>query len=200
MYKVLQRPHTAPQHVEPAKITYSDESDNSVGGDSDSDSDCGKTKTKRPKIKIRRGETEARAKTNDKYKVWCTQVQEESLTEELVSCGVTRSKFSDRSVESYDLSLAFSLEREHRNDNSYDRRERTTNKRSFSDRSNIKLRLGKRQSPDNSNDHQGPERTVPNLTTTVESTNEQVAADIADKLDEKKDTLISTKCLILVFF
>lgn len=124
-------------------------------------------------------------------------MQEESLTEDLVSCGVTRSIYHDRSVESYDYTLGYSFanKKDQENNTSDEEQEtekRLTNKRTFKDRRNPKLRLGKRrQSHEDEEDPKGSARILPDLTATVESTDEEVAADIASKLSEKKDDLIS---------
>ena len=199
-YNVLQRPHN---HVPPvpeqsAKLRYSDESDESEQSESDSDSDTGHNRIKRPKIKIKRCKASSQSRSiNDKYKVWCTQVQEESLTEDLVSCGVTRSLYHDRNVESYDYTLGYSLgNKKSRYNNTSDEDQeietRLTNKRTFSDRRNAKLRLGKRRkSHEDEDDPKGSARIIPDLTVTLESTDDEVAADIAEKLSEKKDILIS---------
>ncbi|XP_058809161.1 phosphorylated adapter RNA export protein [Phymastichus coffea] len=202
-YNVLQRPHS---HVPPTadqsnKLRYSDESDASDASDaseSDSDSDAGHSRVKRPKIKIKRCKAAIQQfrPNNDKYKVWCTQVQEESLTEDLVSCGVTRNIYHDRSVESYDYTLGYSRGSKKNQDNNTSDEEqeietRLTNKRTFSDRRNIKLRLSKRrQSHEDEEDPKGSARILPELTATTASTDDEVAADIANKLSEKKDVLI----------
>lgn len=196
-YTVLQRPHMVQPTEEQTKMGYSDESDNSVDSDSDSDSDASITKTKRPKLKIKRskGLLNNRGTNNDKYKVWCTQVQEESLTEDLVSCGVTKKLYQERSVESYNFTLRYpSNTNESRNNNSSDDEryigQRLTNKRTNSDRQNVKLRLGKRRNSMEVDGHKGSVRIIADLSTTVDSTDEDVATDITDKLCEKKDLLI----------
>ncbi|XP_001601139.1 phosphorylated adapter RNA export protein [Nasonia vitripennis] len=204
-YNVLQRPHS---HVPPVpeqsnKLRYSDDSDVSEASESDSDSDAGHCRIKRPKIKIKRCKTlNQQSRSNDKYKVWCTQVQEESLTEDLVSCGVTRSLYHDRNVESYDYTMGYSLNKKSRDNNTSDEDQevepRLTNKRTFNDRRNAKLRLGKRsKSHENEEDPKGAARILPDLIVTTESSVDEVAADIADKLSEKKDTLIKRVVEIL---
>lgn len=186
------------------KLKYSDESDVSDASESDSDSDAGHSKIKRPKIKIKRAKTlnQPRSVGNDKFKVWCTQVQEESLTEDLVSCGVTRSLYHDRSVESYDYTLGYSFAgKKNQQDNTSDEDQETeirlTNKRTFSDRGNVRLRLGKRRKNcddervNDEEDPKGSSRIIPDLGVTVESTEDEIATDIAEKLSERKDSLIS---------
>ena len=199
-YNVLQRPHVHPSTApnQSSKINYSDESDVSAASESDSDSDAGHSRTKKAKIKVKRSKAFAQQKrpANDKYKVWCTQVQEESLTEDLVSCGVTRSIYKDRNVESYDYTLGYALGNNKNQDNNTSDEDqetevRKTNKRTFSDRRNVKLRLGKRRNSFNEGEEQkGSSRIIPDLSITAESTNEDVANEIADKLSEKKDSLI----------
>ncbi|KAK2574978.1 hypothetical protein KPH14_008741 [Odynerus spinipes] len=196
-YNVLQRPHIVQATEEQTKMGYSDESDESVDTESDSDSDSAHVKTKRPKLKIKRSKSLSNnwGTNNDKYKVWCTQVQEESLTEDLVSCGVTKKLYQERSVESYNFTLRYpsNTNESHNNNSSDDERylgQRLTNKRTNSDRQNIKLRLGKRRGSMEVDGHKGSVRIIADLSTTVDSTDEDVATDIASKLCEKKDLLI----------
>lgn len=187
----------------------SDESDNSTVSESDSDSDT--TCIKRPKVKVKKYKSSSRDCTNknDKYKVWCTQVQEESLTEDLISCGVTKKMYQERSVENYNFTLRYAHnDREPCNNNSSDDEKdierRLTNKRTSSDRHNIKLRLGRRKSPTQKipmdfDGQKGSVRIIPDLSTTVESTDADVATDITTKLCERKDLLISTCFLPSLF-
>lgn len=181
------------------KLGYSDESDDSVDTESDSDSDSTHTRNKKPKLKIKRSKSLSNnwGTNNDKYKVWCTQVQEESLTEDLVSCGVTKKLYQERSVESYNFTLRYpsnangSCNNISSDDEKYTG-QRLTNKRTNSDRQNMKLRLGKRR---NSMEVDGQKvssvRIIADLNTTIDSTDSDVATDIADKLGENKDVLIS---------
>ncbi|XP_033216674.1 phosphorylated adapter RNA export protein [Belonocnema kinseyi] len=204
-YNILQRPHAVPNFEEAGKMKYSDESDEtSVSeSDSDSDSDSARNKTKRPKLKVRptRAARENCRTRNDKFKIWNMQVQEESITEDLVSCGVTKSIYADRSVESYDFTLGYSFKkrgelRQRENNSSDEEREveeRLSNKRNFSDRRNVKLRLGKRRADNEEagdDDHKGSSRAMSGLSITPESSDAEIAADIAAKLYEKKDILI----------
>ncbi|EFN79885.1 phosphorylated adapter RNA export protein [Harpegnathos saltator] len=199
-YKILQRPHIAPVADISAKMRCSDESDNSTDSESDSDSDS--TPIKRPKVKVKKYKSLPKDWTNknDKYKVWCTQVQEESLTEDLISCGVTKTMYQERSVENYNFTLGYAHKnRKLRNNNSSDDEKdierRLNNKRTTSDRYNVKLRLGRRKSPNRKSPtdfdkQKGSVRIIPDLSTTVESTDADVATDITTKLCEKKDLLI----------
>lgn len=206
-YNILQRPPAMSNFEEAGKMKYSDESDETSlsESDSDSDSDSARNKTKRPKFKVkptRPARENCRTKNDDKFKIWNMQVQEESITEDLVSCGVTRSIYADRSVESYDFTLGYSFKkrgelRQRANNSSDEEREveeRLTNKRNFSDRRNVKLRLGKRRADNEEaadDDHKGSSRVMSDLSITPESSDAEVAADIAAKLFEKKDVLIS---------
>jgi len=196
-YRILQRPHTAPVRNMYTKIRYSDDSDDSADSESDSDSDSARNNVKRPKLKLKKHKNALNNRTlnNDKYKVWCTQVQEESLTEDLVSCGVTKNPYQERSVESYNFTLRFANnDREPRNNNSTDDEkeveQRLTNKRTNSDRYNVKLRLGKRKTVE-TDVQKGSMRIIAELSTTMESTDADVATDITTKLNERKDLLIS---------
>lgn len=203
-YNVLQRPHSMPPREEVGKMKYSDdESDVSSESESDSDSDSARRKTKRPKLKVKptRAERENCRMKNDKFKIWNMQVQEESITEDLVSCGVTRSIYKDRNVESYDFTLGYSFNKRGKDvteNNSSDEEKETeprlTNKRTFNDRCRVKLRLGKRRidnsTEDVDDDHRGSSRVMSDLGITAESSDADVAADIAAKLSEHKDVLI----------
>lgn len=197
-YNVLQRPHNISATEESSKMGYSDESDDTSESESDSDSDSAHIHAKRPKIKIKRCKTNSQEwrTRNDKYNVWCTQVQEESLTENLVSCGVTKKICQGRNVENYDFTLRYTLSGTEppNNNSSDDERDiepRVINKRTNSDRWNMKLRLGKRRRNLMEVDSQkGSIRVISDLCTTVESTDSDVATDITIKLNEKKDILI----------
>ncbi|XP_017882966.2 phosphorylated adapter RNA export protein isoform X2 [Ceratina calcarata] len=198
-YNVLKRPHAVANKEEDVKIGYSDESDDSADSESDSDSDSSHIKNKKPKLKLKQSRNDVRKNwrdKNDKYKIWCTQVQEESLTENLVLCGVTKQNL-ERSVESYSIPHHYTFNgrnMEHRNNNSSedekDGERRLTNKRTNFDRSNVKLRLGKKRNSMDVDNQKGSARKIGDLSTTVESTDADVAADIAAKLCEKKDVLI----------
>lgn len=172
-----------------------------MDSESDSDSDSGGVKSKRPKLKLKRSKnlTKNWKDKNDKYKIWCTQLQEDSLTEDLVSCGVTKKQYRERSVESYNIPHHYSLNgrwtMERRNNNSSedekDCERKYTNKRTNSDRSNVKLRLGKKRNSMNEDNQKGAVRKIADLSVTAESPDTDVATDITSKLNEKKDLLIS---------
>ncbi|KAG7203191.1 hypothetical protein KM043_010298 [Ampulex compressa] len=196
-YKVLQRPHTVSTADEHVRMGYSDESDDSTDSETDSDSDSYYMRSKVPKLNLKRCRNRSKnlRSKSDKYKVWCTQVQEESLTEDLISCGVTKKLYQERSVESYNFTLRYSLNgNEPRNNNSSDDEREVerhlTNKRTNADRQNVKLRLGKRRSSMDTDGQKGSVRIISDLSTTVESTDADVATDITAKLGEKKDLLI----------
>lgn len=208
-YKILERPHIAPATDTYAKMRYSDESDESADSESDSDSDSARTNIKRPKLKLKKPKNALKGSTdkNAKYKVWCTQVQEESLTEDLISCGVTKNLYQERSVESYNFTLRYNG-RESCNQNSSDDEKDTeykfTNKRTNSDRYNLKLRLGKRRNCMDYDNPKGSVRIIADLSTTAESTDADVTTDITTKLNEKKESLISKNlyvfaCIIIHF-
>ncbi|CAK9830686.1 Phosphorylated adapter RNA export protein [Anthophora retusa] len=199
-YTVLKRPHAVLNKEDHVKMGYSDESDDSADSESDTDSDSGRLKSKRPKLKLKRSKNSSKnlGDQNDKYKIWCTQLQEDSLTEDLVLCGVTKKRNQERSVESYNIPHHYSFNgrwnMEHHNNNSSedekDCERRLTNKRTNSDRSNVKLRLGKKRNSMDIDNQKGIARKIADLSTTAESTDADVATDITSKLSEKKDLLI----------
>ncbi|XP_011858635.1 PREDICTED: phosphorylated adapter RNA export protein isoform X2 [Vollenhovia emeryi] len=199
-YKILERPHAKPTPVTDVctKMRYSDESDESAESESDSDSDSTQANIKKPKLKLKKNKHLRKDLTskNDKYKVWCSQMQEESLTEDLTSCGVTK-KYQERSVESYDFTLRYPGNgRKACNNNSSDEEKdiehRLTNKRTNSDRRDVKFRLGKRRNSFQmgSDSQKGSVRIIADLSATMDSTDADVAADIANKLVERKELLI----------
>ncbi|KAK0182042.1 hypothetical protein PV327_000213 [Microctonus hyperodae] len=196
-YKVLQRPLTSNNSKITIETNYSDESEDTSESGSDSDSQIALQKMKRPKLKAKRRKAGAdTSNVPNKYKVWCTQVQEEALTEDLVSCGVTKKLHQGRNVENYELPRHYHLNGyDQPNNNSSDEEgpvaSRTTNKRTQADRRNVKLRLGKKQSLMDVDTQKGAVKTMLELSTTVESSDSAVANDIAEKLDEKKDSLIA---------
>lgn len=119
--------------------------------------------------------------------------QEDLLTEDMVGCGVT--KKSRYGVESYDYTIQYRL-----NDNFIPKKvftnsnelenERTSNKRRHVDRGNVKLRLGKRvNSHQQQSDRQEP-KFLPDLVVKSEDNLEDVALDIAEKLNEEKKELV----------
>lgn len=187
---------------------YSDESDDSVDSESDSDSDSEHIRSKRPKLKLKRSRNSTKnwGGKSDKYKIWCTQLQEDSLTEDLVLCGVTKKRYQERNVENYNIPYHYSVNgkwnmENHNNNSSEDEKDgerRLTNKRTNSDRSNVKLRLGKRCNSMDIDNQKGTVRKIADLNTTIESTDADVATDITSKLDEIKDLLISKKYISIL--
>ena len=202
-YNILQRPVTNNKTEERTEITYSDESDNSIENVSESDesdSDPTKVKMKKQKIcsrKFRKKGPKKNETNNDKYKVWLSQVQEEILTQNLVTCGVTNI-YSDRNVESYDYLLRrdpISINEKSSDEDKDKGIKRFTNKRTYADRSNGKLRLETGISQLGLGKCDGDEDNSPNiildLSTTAESEDMDVAEDICAKLGETKSELIS---------
>lgn len=116
------------------------------------------------------------------------------LTEDMVSCDVT--KKSRYGVESYDYTIKYRL-----NDNyiskkkmftpndDYDDSERLSNKRRYVDRTNVKLRLGKRANSHHYNDKLKP-RILRDLIVNAEDNVTNVADDIAESLSEDKKELL----------
>lgn len=131
-------------------------------------------------------------------------MQEDLLTEDMVSCDV--SKKSRYGVESYDYTIKYRLDdnfinkkKIFTNNDDYDDSERVSNKRRHEDRSNVKLRLGKRDSSHNRNDKLKP-RILCDLVVSAEDTAENIADEIADNLSEDKKDLVGTYYYIYVLF
>lgn len=182
-------------------MKYSDHSgdeNDSVDSDSGNDSDSPGFRAKKPKLKKKSGvaeETTHPSSKQNKYNIWCSELQEASLTEDLGNCDVRNKKFDrSRDVESYDYKLAYTMEDQQGNSvdtcGSKPRAFPQGVKRRYRDRGRAELRLGKRPNDSNKSDCRGSPRTLFDLNVTVENTNEEVASDIANKLCEEKDDLI----------
>lgn len=148
--------------------------------DSDSDSDSQVYKAKKPKVKLKPKLQKCNVNPKrKKYDIWTTRAQEDVLAETLSSCDVTF-KDRSRSVESYDYTLS----------HSHIMNERSNNKRSRDDRKNTNIRLLKRHN-DNKDEAKGSARTILDLTVTAENTPEEIGSDLANKLCEEKEDLLS---------
>lgn len=117
----------------------------------------------------------------------------------MVSCDVTNKK-SDYGVESYDYTIKYRLDDNYlqskkvfTNDKEYDY-DRTSNKRRHTDRSNVKLRLGKRVNSNQEFDGKQKPRFLPDLSATPLDPVEMVANELAEKLYEEKKELVGKKC------
>lgn len=150
--------------------------------DSDSDSDCQIPQVKKPKIKLKPRMRKMQNPKRKKYDIWSTRVQEDVLAETLNSCDVTY-KDRSRDVESYDYTLGQKIYGGAEN--------RASNKRSRADRHNPKLRLTKRSCSSERNDVNSAPRHILDLNVTCENTPEEIAMDMANKLYEEKEDLIS---------
>lgn len=180
-------------------MKYSDNSgdeNDSVDSDSGNDSDSPGFSAKKPKIKKKNGPVEKKTQETtkqNKYNIWCSELQETSLTEDLVNCDVRQNTLDrSRDVESYDYKLAYSMDDQH-DVGSFGNKSRAFpqgTKRRYGDRGSVKLRLGKRRSNSNESDYRGSPRAMFDLNVTLENTNEEVASDIANKLCEEKEDLI----------
>lgn len=110
----------------------------------------------------------------------------------MVSCDV--SKKSRYGVESYDYTIKYRLDDEYIPKKIFtDRRsdcERSSNKRTHTDRSNVKLRLGKRINSHRHLEEKQKPRYLPDLSVSAEDSIEAVGTDIAEKLDEEKKDLV----------
>lgn len=130
-----------------------------------------------------------------KYKViWiCYNFQEELLTEDMISCDV--SKKSRYGVESYDYTIKYRLDdaavskKVFTNNFNCNDNDRVSNKRSRSDRANGKLRLVKLRLDDDREEIRIAKH-LPDLAVAPEDPIESIALDIADKLSEDKKDLV----------
>lgn len=170
-YNPLERPVLPKPKENPAPQTYNSDDDelSNQSESSQSDSDCGdRRQPKRAKIKpknIRHAN-----KKQSKYSVWNARAQEDLLTETMNSCDVTKLDRS-RDVETYIFP-------------------KRNLKRTFNDRSNVHLRLGKRVLTKEEEASRSAPRHLLDLTVTVDSANDEVATDISNKLYEEKDDIL----------
>nr|CAD7407257.1 unnamed protein product [Timema cristinae] len=174
-YTPLERPSTATK-TQDIKYSDSEEENNSADSDSNSDSD---SNPKRPKLKKpgkAKGRPNSTSRPSQKYNVWSADVQENSLVDELESCGMKKKKFNrDLGVESYNLPFSITKPNKMRS-----RGSSRGYKRHWQD---TKV---KDPSPELS---YGDKRELPDLQKTVDSDANDLAQDIANKLCETKDDL-----------
>lgn len=189
-YTPLQRPSEMVEIRRPTAAV--EDSEPSADEDTESeDSDDPQRGQKKQKLKPSMMNREP-AKSK-KYNVWCAGIQEEVLTQELTNCEVAQRFERNRDVESYD----YTLHRQDDDDELVDDSQ-MSNKRQYDDRQHkgVRARLGRRR---HSNEGaRGTARNILSLAVTVDSTDEEVARDIANKLCEEKDELICKYIHLLV--
>ncbi|RVE42258.1 hypothetical protein evm_013088 [Chilo suppressalis] len=195
-------PLTRPEAFNPPSLVHmqiqdeqSDELSWPESSGSDSD-DEPRRRPKRTKLRPLRPQPQVSVTQSDKknkYNVWCKTLEEDLLTEDMVGCDVTK-KSSNYGVESYDYTIKYRLDDNYISKKVFtddkDTLDRTSNKRRRSDRSNVKLRLGKRV---NSHQEQAAKQNpkfLPDLLVTSQDPIESIANDIAEKLAEEKTDLV----------
>ncbi|KAI5741197.1 hypothetical protein M8J76_011373 [Diaphorina citri] len=176
-YTPLERPgasHSAPNDVQvPQSMPQSSSSDND-NNDSDDDAIA--------KIKRQRIDPQINKNSNNKYKIWCQSLQDQDLAENLESIGVGETSdysIRDRNVENYDFRLKYQdgergLKRRHDSDNTTD-----------STVGDLRHKLGKRLSHP-----ECEERIIMPLKHNEESSEQDLADDIANKLLEIESDLV----------
>ncbi|XP_026763174.1 phosphorylated adapter RNA export protein [Galleria mellonella] len=192
-YIPLERPETfnppSLVHMQIQDEQSDEESQESSATESD---DERQRRPKRFKMRPRRPQPQTQSEKRNKYNVWCTALQEDLLTEDMVSCDVT--KKNRYGVESYDYTIKYRLDDNYVSkkvfNNSDDSYNRSSNKRSNTDRLNAKLRLGKRVNSNLARDEKHKPRYLPDLMVTAEESIEMIANDIAEKLSEEKKDLV----------
>ncbi|XP_063540255.1 phosphorylated adapter RNA export protein isoform X1 [Cydia strobilella] len=167
----------------------SDEGSPQESSGSDSEEEP-RRRPKRTKLRPKRPQ-QSQPDKKDKYNVWCKALQEDLLTEDMVSCDV--SKKSRYGVESYDYTIKYRLDDSYIPKNVFTSNnledENTSKKRRHSERSNVKLRLGKRPMNEDHSSKQQP-RVLDDLVATSEDPIEVIALEIAEKLQEEKTELV----------
>ncbi|CAG9829117.1 unnamed protein product [Diabrotica balteata] len=190
-YTPLERPSdyskTQPLPRLPVRIDVESESEEEYqSNDSDSDSDPNMKARKKPKISLKPMQ-QLRPRRPKRYDIWSSRLQEETLAATLDNCDVDK-KDRSRDVESYDYTIA----QRYYNDEDVNRfsqvKERTNNKRTRSERDNINLRHIQRSSSDDTS--RGETRIIPDLKVTSNNEAEEIASEIASKLNEEKEELI----------
>ncbi|KAG8230478.1 hypothetical protein J437_LFUL013519 [Ladona fulva] len=219
-YTPLERPSFSNTQFRTEKI-MEDKSDTSSTEDSDSSGSYGpSTKKKRKKTKLKPMIEPCEENKKKKFGVWTAGLQEDVLTDELItSCEVERNFDRTRDVESYDYSLAYKLAAENYQPPSEDGESHcdnsdisarngrvATNSREFS----LKRRYasidhgGRRNRPFGNRSGMGDPAYKPGpkilepLATTVNDNDEEVAKDIAAKLNEEKEDLITVLSTVKV--
>ncbi|KAJ8935155.1 hypothetical protein NQ314_012973 [Rhamnusium bicolor] len=180
-YTPLERPvnYSAIQPKPRFPVNPPSESDEEFqSSDTDSDSDSNTRRSKKPKIKLKPKPQEQNSKRK-KYDIWSTRVQEEVLAATLNSCDVT-TKDRSRDVETYDFTLGKKYYEE--------LEEKKNNKRTREDRKKPNFRQKKRSNSDEK--LKGNKRVILDLAVDLNSSAEEMAKDMANKLCEEKEELI----------
>ncbi|CAH0590116.1 unnamed protein product [Chrysodeixis includens] len=165
----------------------------SSGSESD---DEPRRRAKRTKIRPRRPQPQPNKK--DKYNIWCKALEEDLLTEDMVSCDVT--KKSRYGVESYDYTIKYRLDDNYIPKNVFKAKEeysdseqheqQLSNKRRHADRSDeSKSRQRKRINSYARNSKLKP-RFLSDLTANADSTADVIAKEISENLSEDKKDLV----------
>lgn len=172
----------------PPKIEDSDSEDGIVlqSEDSDSDSDNIHKKSKKPKIVLKCKPKPQEKKK--KYDIWSNKLQTDIVNANFDSCDVTI-KDRSRDVESYDYTLAPSY---------YDDPKNRSNKRTRDDRKK-NLFLSRKREPSEERDVKPVERIILDLIVDVNSSEDDITKDIANKLCEEREDLICNLFVILFF-
>ncbi|XP_075217183.1 phosphorylated adaptor for RNA export isoform X2 [Lycorma delicatula] len=139
------------------------------------------------------------SKSTNKYNVWSIGLQEETLSENLVNCGVEKIDRS-RNVESYDYQMKYRLEDDHEQITELDHEDeklRLNYSRGYKRRRgecgkqrHIRQRSKDRDWQEHRQGANAIKRTISELSVTDSDSPEDVAKDIASKLLETKEDLI----------
>ncbi|XP_045777165.1 phosphorylated adapter RNA export protein [Maniola jurtina] len=194
-------PLTRPETFNPPSLVnmqiqdeQSDEDTGLESSGSESD-DEPRRRPKRTKLRPKRPQPQTQPDKKDKYNVWCKALQEDLLTEDMVTCDVTKKR--NYGVESYDYTIKYRLDDDYvskkvfTNSRPHKQNDFKTNKRSYSDRSNKKFRQGKRINSEHPLEEKQLPRVLPDLVVTPDQPTELVAHDIAEKLSEEKKELLA---------
>ncbi|KAK6623924.1 hypothetical protein RUM44_010780 [Polyplax serrata] len=201
LYTPLVRPHTSvvPNQSEPL-VTDSEEENNGKESLSDSDSSEGRYPTKIRKKALPRQDNNQGIKKKS-YDIWSRELQTDVLSTSLVDCNVDMTYNRERDIESYNYNLG-----KHNN------LQQGNNSKSSDLKERQRFSGGKRKhngayvetSSQNRHSMNEPEekkegfsRNILSLTTTVDSLENEIATDIANKLYEEKEDLILRAIKIL---
>ncbi|XP_004922448.1 phosphorylated adapter RNA export protein [Bombyx mori] len=191
-------PLTRPEAFNPPSLVHmqiqDEQSDDPSPESSATDSDEEpRRRAKRTKVRPRRPQPQPQNNKREKYNVWYRALQEELLSEDMIGFDVSKKR--RYGVESYDYTIKYRLEEELASGNAFTKnsnsnRDVTSNKRKHSDRSNVKLRLGKRINSNSHIEEKHAPKYLKDLMVNAEDPLDIVASDIADKLSEEKKELI----------
>lgn len=194
LYIPLERPAVPSINIQNAQ-TASDHEENLNDSSSDSDSSIKKSSSRR-KFVPQKPVSSVLPPKRKNYNIWCSDLQTEVLTNNLVDCNVDQSAERTRDVESYNYKISAFLNdsddsRHSFSDNQKVKKSGFTAKRKHDGHyveGKKKDRVAKPRN--NAREKKGASRKILPLTTSINDSEADIARDIANKLYEEKEELI----------